>query len=220
MPKNVNITTVISILDLLAPHSCRGCGHLGEVLCDRCKNYILQGAPLIQPKSLPPHFPPIYSVGERSGLLDQLIHEYKYNSTRALASKLAELLDHRLPHLDGTVVIVPLPTTTAHIRERGFDHTLHLAKKFAKLRHYKVAPLLVRTKNTVQVGTDRKTRLKQADSAFAISDHAKINPATTYLLLDDVWTTGASMEAAVKKLRHAGAKDIKIALLAVSTLDD
>ena len=220
MPKNVNITTIISILDLIAPHSCRGCGRIGNVLCDGCKKYILQNASPILPKSLPKNFPPIYSIGERSGLLSQLIHEYKYNSTRAIGNSFAELLNAKLPIFKGNIAIVPLPTSTNHIRERGFDHTLYLAKKLAKLRHYKVEPILIRNKNTTQVGTDRKTRLKQADSAFIVSKKAKINLNTTYLLLDDVWTTGASMKSAVKKLRESGAQNIIVALLAISTLDD
>lgn len=228
MPKNVKNTTFFNPLDLFAPHSCKRCGRLGSILCDRCKNYILENTSNICPhcktqnlgKCPKCHLPPTYTIGYRDGLLDDLIHTYKYDSVRALGDTLAYLLSARLPDIDGTVAIVPLPTSTAHIRKRGFDHTLHLAKKLARLRSYRVTPLLIRNKNTVQVGASRSVRLTQADSAYTINHKLTPDPSTTYILLDDVWTTGASMTAAIKKLRSAGVKKIILAILAVSTLED
>ena len=215
----VKNTTILNPLDLIAPHSCRGCGRLGEVLCNCCKNNIIKHRTATKPKNLPKKFPPVYVVDQRSGLLDALIHDLKYNSTRALAPKLAELLDSSLPALPPDSIIIPLPTASQHIRARGLDHTLILAKQFAKIRHLKIARVLTREKNTVQVGADRKTRLAQAKSAYTVSKKTKINPNATYILLDDVWTTGASMKAAVKKLQQAGVSKIIVVLLAVSSLD-
>lgn len=229
MPKNVKITTHFNPLDLFAPHSCQGCDHIGTVLCNRCKKYILDNTPTICPKCkavLPTHSTdhpcrlgfPVYSIGERSGLLDQIIHAYKYDSIRALAMPLAELLNAHLPEdLAESSVIVPLPTATHHIRARGFDHTLLLAKKLAHLRHVKIGQPLVRNKNTVQVGASKVSRLSQAASAYEIAHNAIINKETTYILLDDVWTTGASMTAAVQKLRAAGAEHIIAAVLSISS---
>ncbi|MBQ3296217.1 ComF family protein [Candidatus Saccharibacteria bacterium] len=151
-------------------------------------------------------------------MLGELIHDYKYHSVRALARPLAELLDSALPKdLPKDTRIVPLPTATHHIRSRGFDHTLLLAKKLGKLRDLPVEKLLERNKNTVQVGSDRSARLTQADSAYKINPKIKIDKNATYLLLDDVWTTGASVTSAVNKLKQKGAKKIVIALLAFSS---
>ena len=224
---NIVKNTIISnLLDLIIPHSCRGCDHVGSVLCECCKNYIIKNHINICPNCKNPtkngkcqkckNLPPIYSVGIREGLLDNLIHDFKYNSTRALGPKLAELLDASLPKNLKNITIVPLPTATNHIRARGLDHTLSLTKHLAKIREYQVAKILVRNQNTVQVGTDRKTRLSQADSAYEINKNIVINSTTTYLLLDDVWTTGASMQTAIKKLRESGAKNIIVVLLAIS----
>ncbi len=215
----VKNTTILNPLDLLAPHSCRGCGRLGDVLCDRCKNHIISHHVPTQPAQKPKNFPPIFAIGKREGLLDLLIHDFKYNSVRAIGPKLAELMSICLPELPMDAVIIPLPTATSHIRARGLDHTLMLAKQLARLRHLKVKRLLLREKNTIQVGSNRQTRLAQANSAYSVNSKIEINPNTTYVLLDDVWTTGASMQAAVKKLRQAGAHKIIIALLAISSLD-
>ena len=77
--------------------------------------------------------------------------------------------------------------------------------------------MLVRNKNTVQVGANRKERLSQANLAYDLNPRARIDKDKTYILLDDVWTTGASIEAAVKKLRAGGAKCIIIAVIAYSS---
>ena len=156
-------------------------------------------------------------VGVRERLLARIIHDYKYHQSRALAAKLAEILDQTLPVFADPVIVVPLPTIRRHIRERGFDHMLLLAKKLAKLRGWSVEQILTRAKNTVQVGSDQLTREKQAREAYALS--GIVNVDKTYLLLDDVWTTGASMKAALKKLQGAGAFRVFGAVLAVSRID-
>ena len=130
----------------------------------------------------------------------------------------ADLLPSWPKNLPKDSVIVPLPTATHHVRSRGFDHTYLLAKNLGKIRKFKVEKILVRNKNTVQVGADKKARLTQAKEAYAINPKIKIKKDATYILLDDVWTTGASITAAKKILQNAGAKNIKIALLAYSSL--
>ena len=229
MSNIVKNTTLVNLFDLFAPHSCRGCGRLGTPLCDCCKKNILAQNSNFCPcckKSKTTgkcpkcqNLPPTYFIDARYGLLDTLIHDFKYQSVRALSPIFADLLNSRLPKIPNPIFIIPLPTATNHIRARGFDHTLSIAKHFAKLRHAKVLPFFLRTNNTVQVGANRQIRLTQAEQAFTINPKIKINQKATYILFDDVWTTGASMQTAIKKLRQAGASNIVIALLAVSRLD-
>lgn len=230
MVKNVNITTFPSLYDLIAPHSCLGCNHIGTILCDRCKNYIIAHHKNICPCckrlkstaicSTCDDLPPIYVAGERSDLLNDLIHELKYNSNRSVARELADILHHILPSdLPKDTCLVPLPTSTRHIRERGLDHTLLIAKHLARLRGWRIARPLERAKNTVQVGSSKSTRLSQADAAYEVSSTFTPDPNASYLLLDDVWTTGATMRAAVRKLQNTGAHDVRICLVSYSVLD-
>lgn len=230
MPKNVKNTTFPSFFDILAPHSCRGCDTIGSALCDRCKNYIISAQTNFCPNCKAPTkngkcknckiLPPTFIGGERTGLLNQLIHDFKYNSVRSLAQPLAEIMDHALPDIDGKTIIVPLPTIGKHIRARGLDHTYLIAKRLAHLHpNFSVQKLLTRANSAVQVGADHTTRINQASMAYSLAPNANIDPDTTYILLDDVWTTGASMQAAIKRLRRAGAKHIIVAILAVSRMD-
>ena len=216
----VKNTTFPSLLDLIAPHSCRGCHRIGSILCDRCKNDIILDHIDNPPQlKLPKSFPPVFAVSDRTGLVNSLIHDFKYNSTRALAKPLAEILNQILPSFPKPVAIIPLPTTNNHIRARGLDHTYLISKHLAKIRHYQIINFLIRNNNSVQVGASREVRLHQAKTAYKVNSNIQIDPDTTYILFDDVWTTGASMRAAVKKLRQSGAKKIIICLLAISRLD-
>ncbi|MBR2754073.1 ComF family protein [Candidatus Saccharibacteria bacterium] len=224
----VKNTTLPNFLDLIAPHSCRGCGRLGNVLCNRCKKNIITNHIKLCPfckNSLNdcncknrPNYPPVFIVDRRQSIMGTLIQELKYNSIRAIAPILAEILDSVLPNFQNPVVIVPLPTISQHIRKRGLDHTFLISKHLAKIRgkNYQVSRLLLRANNTVQVGSNRSERLKQADAAYRFNPKSIIKPNTTYLLLDDIWTTGASIKSAIKKLRLGGVNDIAVAILALS----
>ena len=156
----------------------------------------------------------VLAAGRRDRLIGRLVHDFKYHSVRALKHPLAEVLDNALPYFDEPVTIVPLPTIRRHVRERGFDHTLKIAQALAKRRGWQVEQLFERAKNTVQVGTDKETRKRQARRAYSLAK--PVDDEKLYLLLDDVWTTGASMKAAEKILLQAGVSKIVKAVLAVS----
>ena len=229
MPNIVKNTTFPGLFDLLAPHSCRGCGAIGSALCNRCKKYIITNRKNICPNCKEPFngpkcphcsdFPPTYIVDERNTLIGTLVHDLKYDSVRALAPHIADLLNQIIPKLQGSVEIVPLPTITKHIRSRGLDHTKLIAKHLAKHRPiFHTSDVLIRAKDTVQVGASAKTRATQASEAYLINPKVTIDPSKTYLFLDDVWTTGASMHAAIKKLSSTGADNIIVVILALSTI--
>ena len=221
----VKITTKCSVFDMVCPYRCRGCGELGDVLCECCKNYITSEKLNHCPKcgrainekcrecnSLP--FSATFAVGFRDELIGALVEEFKFFGVRKLGKVLAEILDDYLPDFSGEMVVVPLPTIRKHVRERGVDHTFSVAKKLARMRGWKVEKLLLRNKNTIQLGADEALRRKQAKEAFVF--HGETDENKTYLLLDDVWTTGASMTEAGRILKKAGAKKIVAVVFATN----
>lgn len=237
----VNNTTKFKLFDLVCPHSCRGCGCLGEVCCERCKNNMIKNRVVICPickdilaksgesvikvgrsesidlwkcENCKMMLKGLWVFGWREGVLEKLVEEYKYQSIRAMGGVLVDLFDEVLPRELRNVVVVPLPTIGRHVRERGFDHTLVLAKGLAKRRGWKCERVLGRAANTVQVGAKAADREAQAKKAYEVV--GKVDKNKSYLLLDDVWTTGASMLAAEKVLRDAGADEVYAAALAVS----
>lgn len=154
----------------------------------------------------------LMAVGWREGVLKKLVSEFKYESVRAAGEVLVEMLDETIPDLSAVlpegaeVVVVPLPTIGKHVRARGFDHTLILARKLAKRRGWKYERILERAVDTVQVGAKAKERREQAERAYMTT--RPVDKEKYYLLLDDVWTTGASMKAAERVMREAGAERI------------
>ncbi|MBC7564972.1 ComF family protein [Candidatus Saccharibacteria bacterium] len=156
-------------------------------------------------------------VGIRSGALQRLIGGFKFKNVKSSSFDLADLLHSCLPPLPSSAVFVPIPTTAAHIRERGYDHMLLIAQQLAMLRHLPVGQLLVRQHSLVQHRADRTHRLIQARTAFGVSGY--IDPKATYILLDDVVTTGATIEQASLVLKNAGATTIWVASTSRQPLD-
>ena len=212
--------------DLLCPNTCVSCGRLGPILCERCKNNILRERKPVCPLckemlktdkngmiaercakcELP--FDMLQVVGWKDATLSKLVEEYKYQSRKDVGWILADLLFSCLPP-DLTarfepVTIVPLPTIGKHVRQRGFDHTLYLAKCLSRMSGWSYERLLFRKRDTVQVGKTMSERREQAKNAYEA--RAEVDGAKSYLLLDDVWTTGASMLAAAEAMKGAGAK--------------
>lgn len=209
----VKITTKSPILDLFCPFHCKKCGRLGRPLCDRCKKYIINQKHQLKDFV---DFCEGWTCGWRDEIPGQLAQDYKYHSTRAIGPVLAELLAEIIPDLGPNVIIVPLPTSTKHIRARGFDHTRKIAQYLAKLRHWEYQPLLRREQNTVQVGTSLAKRHQQAEDAYSFNSKFKVDPSKTYLLIDDIVTTGATILAATDLLKNQKARKIYAATIAVS----
>ena len=228
MAQNVNNTTLPNFLDLVAPYSCRGCQKIGKILCERCKNDIITHCQNLCPFCKKPatkcvcqnrlSLPPTFIFSRRSSTIGALVYDLKYRSARSAAKPLAEILSRTIPSSYQNLIVIPLPTIARHIRERGLDHTAIIARQF--VGQYKqgsrVSRLLLRTNRATQVGSSRSQRLKQAQTAYIINPKIKISPQATYLLLDDVWTTGASMLSATKILLDGGAKNLILTTLALS----
>lgn len=151
---------------------------------------------------------------EYQGLIKDVIKGYKYNHTRSLAPKIAELMCQTLnifcpPALIARrdYLVVHVPTASSRARSRGFDHSRLIAKSIASTKELGYADLLGRIGNTRQVGASRDERLKQAKGQYYVKNPEKIN-GRNIILVDDVLTTGATLKECATILRKAGAKRI------------
>lgn len=157
-------------------------------------------------------------IGKREGLLKELVDVYKFERAKTAYQPLARLLSEKLPMLPGDTSIVPVPTASAHIRERGYDHIELIAKELARLRKLRYAPLLGRASSATQRSASKLQRQQQAATAFRCVREPE--PGRQYLLIDDIVTTGATMSAASKCLKAAGATEVVVAAIARQMLDD
>ena len=212
------------LLSFIAPHPCSGCGKLGSPLCSNCKYDIISESFVAILASGRPAarnglcitcrvpYSRAWSVGERADTLLKLIDDYKFERMKAAHRPLADLLAARLPELPSNTIIVPIPTVNSHIRQRGYDHTLLIAKQLAKMKKLQMMQPLERITSAKQRGATRQQRIKQAQQAFGLRHD--VQPERSYLLIDDVVTTGATLKYAAKLLKDAGAMDVWVAVVA------
>jgi len=224
---NVKNTMLDTLLSVVAPHLCSGCGQIGSTFCDNCKYDInvdsFSGCVLCEKPAFSgicnDHkvtFNQAWIVGVRDGALRRLIGGFKFRNMKSAARELAGLLDKRLPVLPSSTVLVPIPTTPAHIRERGYDHMLLIANELGRLRGLSVETVLERNNTLTQHHADRKQRIIQAESAFRVK--GDLDPEKLYILIDDIVTTGATIQQASRLLHEAGVI-VWIAAIARQPLD-
>ena len=219
-----------SLLQIVAPHHCYGCGEIGTLLCDNCKYNIVderytacivcrmpeasQGVC----RACMATYTRAWVVAERSDEIEQVLNGYKFMRQKAGAKSAAALLDDVLPSFIGmNVVIVPVPTISAHIRRRGYDHMALVARNFARQRKLSYSPQLIRRSNSVQLGSSKRQRFLNAKNAFAVK--GSLDPEAVYLVVDDVVTTGATLRFAAQALLDAGASTVWAATIARQPLD-
>lgn len=220
------------LTDLLFPPRCGGCGAVGTWLCDPC---IAQIAPPIPAgwtcggcgsvewgacrRCADPDLAGFLVVGAFEGPLRQAIHRLKYNRQRALAPTLARLLALGLTHTpapwgDGLPPLLAVPLHPRRTRERGFSQTQVLAQALAAQAHYPLLTGLARIRPTPpQVGLTGVQRRVNVAGAFAWQGPTP-PPLGPLLLVDDVYTTGATLVAAAQALREAGAGPVYGVVLA------
>lgn len=215
-----------TLLAPFAPHICYGCGFTGSPLCDSCRNDIEDddfgrcvwclkpavGTHQCQRCARKHGIRSAWAVGAREGVLLEVVDGYKFEACRAAANELAILLDETLPVFEVEPIITWVPTTPAHIRERGFDHAALLARTFARSRGYRAAPLLARTSTLTQHMLGKQAREKAAQDAFEVRQDAK-ESTTPVLLIDDILTTGATLRACAGRLKTHEDRDVYVAVV-------
>jgi ComF family protein len=198
------------------------CSTCGIVFQSRAAEDHLCGECLNTPKS----FGMARSAGVYAKVVMAAIHCLKYNGKIQLARPLGMLLflifcrywNENRPDL-----IIPVPLHNKKLRHRGFNPSFLLVKEWAAITRaltdgFPVIPVsgdnLLRTKWTKsQTGLGRKERLKNIKNAFSVNDPSKIN-RKKILLIDDVYTTGATAKECAKVLLNAGASNVDVLTLA------
>lgn len=218
-----------NLLSLIAPHHCCGCGGVGTLLCSNCKYNIT-----IEPESVclvcrrpcglrgicttcRVPYDKAWCVGQRRDALQKLVGLYKFERVRGAYRNLGDLLLATIPELPPETVVIPVPTVSAHVRERGYDHTLLIARYFAKNRGLKLSQTLRRATQTKQRQASAKTRDVQAKLAFEV--RTEVEKDIPHLLIDDIMTTGATLKYATKILKDAGVASVWVAVIARQPLD-
>jgi competence protein ComFC len=202
------------ILDLIFPKFCLGCKKEGTFLCEDCFS-ILEISTTHQKfkgKNLADLY---FPVDYENFLVKRLIQNFKYPPLiKELKKELAFLIISHFLLLDkkpdfSDFILVPIPLSKKKLKWRGFNQAEEIAKELAEfLKIPLISDCLIKTKETKdQVELSEKERKENVKGVFFIKNKEKIT-GKNILLIDDVFTTGATMEEAARVLKEAGAEKI------------
>lgn len=212
-------------LDLLFPCWCLGCGKEGSLICPACRRKLPAITSPICPRCGKPQAGGIlcpacsshqYSIdGVRSpfrfeGVIRQAIHQFKYRNLRAIVEPLAELLgDYLTTHPVPGEVLVPVPLHRKRLRERGYNQSELLARELGKLVKLPVmAEGIVRRQHSPPQAraTSISERRSNVNDAFSCGNRSLQNKRI--ILIDDVATSGATLDACAAVLKAAAASSV------------
>jgi ComF family protein len=160
------------------------------------------------------------AAGEHDGMLRNIIHAFKYDRRRSLAVPLAALMrDAALDLLADANALVPVPLHPWRRWHRGFNHASDLAVALGG----RVVDVLWRTRATLpQAGLTAAARRRNVHGAFTLSPllsragRAACLEDQVLVLVDDVRTTGATLESCASVLKRAGAREVRALTVAIA----
>jgi ComF family protein len=193
-----------SALEPITPPICDGCGdplpswRLISVELSRCPRCRRRRGALDRGRA----------AGVYDGALRDILHAFKYDGRRTLAAPIARLMadaGHEL--LADADLVVPVPLHARRERSRGFNQARDLASRLGR----PVADALVRTRATPsQTDLPAARRHANVRGAFAVPPRRRdLFRGTVTVLVDDVSTTGATLEACARALKEAGAREVR-----------
>mgnify|MGYP003824715361 CR=1 FL=1 len=220
------------VVDWILPPSCPGCGLEGEIICKECGSKIVRlvgkhcqfcgqavrGADICGDCRNRPHSYEAYrGYGVYTGVLRDAILRLKYQNDIGIAKILAQYLENVVQTTNWDFeIVVPVPLSPQKHEERGYNQASRLAKPLAARlgKLYRPEALTRIRETSSQVGLDIQARLENVQNAFRADP--KIVKGKSILLVDDVFTTGATLESAASELKIADAKHVYALTLAKS----
>jgi ComF family protein len=163
----------------------------------------------------PPRFDRAVAVARYEGVLAEAIGLFKYQGKTHLAGPLTELMLSGLSRLPRPDCLVPVPLHPRRLREREYNQALLLCDALGRRLGLEVIPDgLERVRETPpQIGLSIADRRRNVRRAF-VAKHPEIIEGRQILLIDDVLTTGATVNECARVLKRAGAKAVYVLTLA------
>lgn len=216
------------IIAVVAPHLCIVCKKEGKLICKQCSEELevadelcyrcLRASPggLTCPGCWTELRPTrVWAATAYQGSAKELIRAIKFSrgqdGCEQLAESLVGLLE--LAELPPDVLLVPVVTANQRKRARGYDQAVLMAKYLARKTGIDQYNVLIRRSEQRQVGASRTKRMLQLQGIFTVS-RPEIVQNRHIILIDDVVTTGATLESAAATLLQAGAKRVDAVVFA------
>lgn len=208
---------LIFLLQILYPKQCLICGKLEQdTICSKCYNTLKIEAKVEQYKNKT--FNRHLYIFKYEGKIRNLIIDYKFNDKPYLNELFAKIIlknEKICRKIKKYDIIIPVPIHKKRKNERGYNQSELIAKKLAKnLNVELVTDSLIKQKNTLPQSTlSKKQREENVKTVYKIQNKQKIENKKI-ILLDDIYTTGATAEECSKILKQNGAKEILVLTIA------
>ncbi|MBU1967159.1 ComF family protein [Patescibacteria group bacterium] len=195
------------ILDLIFPKFCVGCNKFDTHLCQKCFEKINFYPFPLQPEINACALEKIILMAEYGGVIKKLITALKYQSVRDIGQTLAKMI-YYTTNFPRTNVITSVPLHKKRKRQRGFNQATEIAIELSNLTNIPFIQLLKRTKYSkpqAQI-TDKTQRLSHLENTFTINQ--SLSQYQSVLIIDDVTTTGTTLNECAKVLKQNGHQKI------------
>lgn len=194
--------------DLVFPPRCAGCGRVDEYWCAVCQRDIEQMplAPRVNP--LPP-LAAIACTGTHTGKLREAVQGLKYDNNRQLVQPLGERLAARFASLNWTIdMVVPVPLHTKRLAERGYNQAQVIAEYLAVHTGLPCEPAAMRREKFTRSQVELNAAERLANLADAFYGDPALLAGQIILLIDDVYTTGATLSNCAQAALAGGARAV------------
>ena len=195
-------------IDLLFPPRCAGCGRVDSVWCENCQEELEDTLFPDRVAPLAP-FTGIASTAVHQGIIREAVQGLKYGDARLLAVPLGERLVTQLHRMNWTIdMIVPVPLHTTRLAERGYNQAQLLSEQVGQATHIPCSPEAVHRQRNTQSQVTLNAAERQTNMADAFQAISPIVINQRILLIDDVYTTGATLSACGQAILQAGAQAV------------
>jgi ComF family protein len=202
------------LVEVVYPKTCAGCGRRGTWLCERCEAAVRRldhgicyrcGSPVqdmcLSCAQLDPAISLARAAYPYTGWVPAAVKGFKYGDEWDRGPDLAERMIPLLPTFGAVDVVVPVPLHPAKERARGYNQSQILARDLAAALGVSCEPVVVRTRATLaQAALGRDERRENVQGAFGLNPDIAMASGLHYLLVDDVRTTGATLNACAQAL--------------------
>ena len=195
-------------VDLLFPPRCAGCGRVDSMWCEHCQDAL--DATFFPPRVAPLlPFEGIASTAVHQGVIREAVQGLKYGNAPVLAVSLGERLVKQLSNMNWSVdVIVPVPLHSTRLAERGYNQAQLLSEQVAEATHIPCSPNAVHRQRNTQSQVTLNASERQTNMADAFQANSPFVTNQRILIIDDVYTTGATLSACGQAILQAGAQTV------------
>lgn len=207
------------LLNLIYPKVCGICGKgKNTYLCKKCENKLKKQAILGKDEYLNKYFENHYYIFKYDNLIRNLIIDYKFNEKPYLYKSLLEILNkYQKKYVQFEIydIIIPVPISRKRKKERGYNQSLLIAKEIAKNENIKLKNNVISKvkNNNTQSKLKKEARLENVKNVYRVINNKDITNKNI-LLIDDIFTTGATLNECSKVLKQTGAKKIDVLTIA------